>query len=251
MTLLLKQRILAMYHDFHWVLVATKFFAAKLHLLYGVGVGNFGKVGVGVEIWKSWSWSQTFYLRLRNPGCHTWLMASISLVVVVQSNFCNRDFLVDHKFSMGLRSGELPGQTITFNFASWKSSSLFQMKDTGQYPRIFLHHLEMAFLSITSMNLYKFMIPSIGISEAATEKLKLPQNIVLGSFTSSLKWAGLNCSQILILINRLCFPGTKNDFHLKTALFPVFYSPIFRLFFAHSAFLPASGGRCHTVLEPL
>jgi len=53
------------------------------------------------------------------------MMASISLVVVVQSNFCNWDFLTDHKFSMGLRSGEFPGQSITSNFASWKSFSLF------------------------------------------------------------------------------------------------------------------------------
>jgi len=69
--------------------------------------------------------------------------------------------------------------------------------------------------------------------EATTEKLKLPQNIFLASFTSSLQWAGLNCSRFLILVNLPCFPG-KNDFHLKTALFPVFYSPILRLFFAHS-----------------
>jgi len=50
--LLLKQRILAVYHDFHQVLVATKFLTAKLHSLYVVesrkfwkgresGVGNF------------------------------------------------------------------------------------------------------------------------------------------------------------------------------------------------------------------
>jgi len=43
------------------------------------------------------------------------MMASISLVMVVQSNFCNRDFLTDHKFSMGLRSDEFPVQSITFN----------------------------------------------------------------------------------------------------------------------------------------
>jgi len=125
------------YHDFHWVLVATKFLDAKLHSLYVKESES--------EIWEGRSWSQTFYLRLRNPGCHTWMMASISLVMVVRSNFCYRDFLTDHKFSMGLRSGEFPGQTIAFNFVSWKSSSLFQMKDTGQHPGIFLHDLEMLF----------------------------------------------------------------------------------------------------------
>ena len=40
------------------------------------------------------------------------------LVMVVQSNFFNREFLIDHLFSMGLRSGDFPGQYITFNFAS-------------------------------------------------------------------------------------------------------------------------------------
>ena len=35
------------------------------------------------------------------------------------------------------------------------------------------------------MYMCKFIIPSFGISEATTEKLKLPQNIVLGSFTSN------------------------------------------------------------------
>ena len=32
--LLLKQRILAVYHDFHWLLVATKMLTAKFHSLY-------------------------------------------------------------------------------------------------------------------------------------------------------------------------------------------------------------------------
>jgi len=168
-------------------------------------------------------------------------MASVSLVMVVRSNFCNRDFLIDHEFSMGLRSGEFPGQSITFTFASGKSSSLFQIKDTGQYPigissTIWkcLSHIWNGFFSIKSMYLYKLIIPSSGISEATTEKLKLRQNTFLGSFTSSLHWAALNCSRFLILINLLYFPGAKNDFHLKTTLFPVFYSPIFRLCFAHS-----------------
>jgi len=32
--LLLKQRILAVHHDFHWLLVATKLLTAKRHALY-------------------------------------------------------------------------------------------------------------------------------------------------------------------------------------------------------------------------
>ena len=37
MKLLLKQRIQAVYHDFHWLLLATKLFTAKLHSLYVKG----------------------------------------------------------------------------------------------------------------------------------------------------------------------------------------------------------------------
>jgi len=34
--LLLKQVIIAAYHDFHWLLVATKMLTAKLHLRYAM-----------------------------------------------------------------------------------------------------------------------------------------------------------------------------------------------------------------------
>jgi len=65
-------------------------------------------------------------------------------------------------------------------------------------------------------------MPSIDISEATTEELKVPQNVFLGSFTGSLQWAGLNCSRLLILTNLLGFPGTKYDFHLKNNTFSGF-----------------------------
>ena len=61
MKLLLKQIILAVYHDFHWALVATKFLAAKLRSLCFNGKswkgrswgGNFERVGVGVRHFTS------------------------------------------------------------------------------------------------------------------------------------------------------------------------------------------------------
>jgi len=73
--LLLKQIFLAVHHDFHWLLIATKLLTAKLHSLYvkeseseileslgsELGVGNFGKVGDGSRSW-------IFYLRLRNSA---------------------------------------------------------------------------------------------------------------------------------------------------------------------------------------
>jgi len=59
------------------VLVATKFLAAKLHPLYVKESEILERSELEWKFWKGWSWSQTFYLRLRNPGCHTWMMASI------------------------------------------------------------------------------------------------------------------------------------------------------------------------------
>jgi len=44
------------------------------------------------------------------------MMASISLVIAVQLNFCNQDFLKYHKFSMGLRSGYTPIYNIYIYF---------------------------------------------------------------------------------------------------------------------------------------
>ena len=100
--------------------------------------GNLEKVGLGVRDFISDSTTLDVEVLEWRP--------LISLVMVVQSHFCNQDFLIDHKFAMRLRSGEFPDQSITSNFASWKSSSLFQMKETGQYPiGIFLHHQEMPF----------------------------------------------------------------------------------------------------------
>jgi len=60
--LLLKQRILAVNHDFHRVLVATKLLTAKLHSLYvkKSGVGKFGKVGLGTRVRNFTSDSATF-----------------------------------------------------------------------------------------------------------------------------------------------------------------------------------------------
>ena len=215
------------------MLVATKFLAAKLHSLYAKESES--------EILERSELKSNILPPTPQPWM-PYLMASISLVMVVRSNFCNRDFLTNHRFSMALRSGEFPVQSITFNFAFLKIVFTFSDERHGTISyRNFLPPpgnafliSGMTFLSITSMSLYKFIIPSIGINESTTEKLKLHPNIFLTSFSSSLQWAGLNCSRFLILINLLCFLGRKSDFHLKTSLFPVFYNPISRLFFTYS-----------------
>jgi len=60
MKLLLKQRFLAVHHDFHFVL------PAKFHFLY-VKESEMWK-GRSRKFWKGRSWSRIFYLRLRNPA---------------------------------------------------------------------------------------------------------------------------------------------------------------------------------------
>jgi len=43
------------------------------------------------------------------------MMASINLVMVAQSKIFNRDFVIDHKVSMELRSSEFLDQSNTYN----------------------------------------------------------------------------------------------------------------------------------------
>jgi len=91
------------------------------------------------------------------------------------------------------------------------------------------------------------------------KRLTAPEHLILGSFTTSLKWAGLNCLPFLILKNLLCFPWTKKWFSSENSIFSVlfflhilvlrFHFVSKKLLFSSSlAFLPVSNGRCHTVL---
>jgi len=121
------------------------------------------------------------------------MMTYISLDMALQSNFCNRDFVYDHKFSMRLRSGEFQQKYLETPFLDipgfqdnlTHSSSLFQMNTWDnmllKFSSIRKSPLPlisgMDFLSITSVYLYKFIIPSIGRSEPTPEKLKMPQTI--------------------------------------------------------------------------
>jgi len=77
--------------------------------------------------------------------CRTWIMTSVSLVMVAQYNFCNQDFVIAHKFSMGWRSGEFPGQSITFNFCFLKIVFTFLDERHGTTSCWNFPHLEMPF----------------------------------------------------------------------------------------------------------
>jgi len=45
-------------------------------------------------------------------------MSCIGLVMVVQSHFLSQDFAIDHKFSMGLRSGDFQAYLTQLIFVS-------------------------------------------------------------------------------------------------------------------------------------
>jgi len=53
-------------------------------------------------------------------------MASISLVMVVQSNIFDRDFVIDHKVSVELRCSEFLGQSNTSNLCFLKIAFTFR-----------------------------------------------------------------------------------------------------------------------------
>ena len=74
---LLKQRILAVYHDFNWLLIATKLLKAKLHSLYVKQPESLSEILEG----RSCGRSRTFYLRLRNPAGHPSVPMSGSYLV--------------------------------------------------------------------------------------------------------------------------------------------------------------------------
>ena len=53
------------------------------------------------------------------------IIASVSFVLVEQSHFRRRFFMIAHKFSIGFKSGELPGQPRTISLAFWKNFAFF------------------------------------------------------------------------------------------------------------------------------
>jgi len=68
------------------------------------------------------------------------------MIMVVHSNIRNRDFVIDHKFSMGLDLSRPQANLTYFIFVSWKSFSLYKMKDmTKDHVGIILYHQEMSF----------------------------------------------------------------------------------------------------------
>jgi len=169
-----------------------------------------------------------FYLLSRH---HTWMMASINLVMVAQSNIFNRDFIIYHEVSMKLRSSGFLDQSNTYSLCFLNIAFTFR-----KCPSHICNYF-----SFNYVNAYVWMhhtVPSIGLSEPVPEKLKPPQNIFWGCFTYLIEMSRtLNCSSFLILTNLLCFSWTKNRFHLKATLFSSFLQSNFYDFFPLLSFL--------------
>ena len=163
-----------------------------------------------------------FFLIYCSDAIH---MASISLVMGVQSNFCNRHFVIDRKLTIGLRSGEFLRQSNTY-FCFLKIFFTFSDDRHGarscwNFPPPSGNALlisGMTFFNYISVFVYVHL--TLNWHKQTSKKLKLPQNIFfLGSFTTLLKWAGLNCSLFLILTNLLCFSWTKKWLSSKNSAF--------------------------------
>ena len=140
-----------------------------------------------------------FYLLSRH---HTWMMASINLVMVAQSNIFNRDFIIYHEVSMKLRSSEFLDQSNTYSLCFLNIAFTFR-----KCPSHICNYF-----SFNYVNAYVWMhhtVPSIGLSEPVPEKLKPPQNISFGVVLLPHWRGGLNRSPFMILTNLLCFPWTK------------------------------------------
>ena len=120
------------------------------------------------------------------------MMDSISLVLLVQSRFLNLFLIIDHRFSIGFRSGEFPGHSkvvmlfsvmylVTF-FEVWQGAKSC-WKIQSLLGKIFVIS-GTSLCCRTLIYLSEFIIPSTGCSVPGPWTVKQPQNIFLsGCFT--------------------------------------------------------------------
>ena len=130
---------------------------------------------VGIESIVSWNRfcsSSSWY--------QIWIIPYISFELVVQSYFCNL-FLIAYTFSIGLRSGELPGHSKTLNLHHFwcvaprqillKNATSFGKSNSDSWKQIFGENF-FAFDGIHHS--------STGITFPVPLKVKQPQSIFFG-----------------------------------------------------------------------
>ena len=109
-------------------------------------------------------------------------------VFVEQSDFRRHFFMIAHKFSIGFRSGELPGQFKTINLTFLKKVSIFYDVWQGALSSWKIPFPSgndccidgTNFVSNISWYLVEFIIPSIGHNLPVPLNVKHPQNIFFG-----------------------------------------------------------------------
>jgi len=149
-----------------------------------------------------------FYLLSRYD---TWMMASINLVMVSQSNIFNRDFIIDHKLSMELWSSEFLDQSNTCNLCFLNVA--FTVKKC-------LSHICNDF-SFNYANAFVWMRHTLNCHKwTCSGKAKTAPEHFLGMFYIT-RWNGEDLTAHPFWAWQICCAALerKNDFHLKTALF--------------------------------
>jgi len=110
------------------------------------------------------------------------MASSISLFLLVQYNFCNRDFVTDHQFSTGLRSGEFPDHCNRFKFCFLEI--IFTLLDEKSWVKILLEFSSTISkrpsytwndFSFNYVNVF-VITPSTGISEPTVLQTRRDKN---------------------------------------------------------------------------
>ena len=126
---------------------------------------------------------------------------SIILIFVVQFNLRIRALIMAHKFSIGFKSDEFPGQSNNLNFSIHKNDFVTMelwkgAKSCWNTPSPSGNLLRMVGISLvlsTSMYFVLFIIPSIGWRVSGPKSVKQPQNMTfgggLGACWRFLRWA--------------------------------------------------------------
>ena len=171
-----------------------------------------------------------------------WIIPSISFDLVVQSYFCNRFLMIAHKFSIGLRSGELPGHSKTLNLLSLKNFCIiFDVWHGARScwkipPRSGKATWTVGSRYLVKISLYlmEFIIPSTGISLPVPLKVKQPQNIFFGGcFGACSIWPSWRGSPLLLRTYCDRYPWTSKWLSSENITCLHFCRPHFLCFFAH------------------
>ena len=174
------------------------------------------------SLWHGFYYFLAFFYLLSR--WHTWMMTSINLVMVAQCNIFNRDFVIDHKVSMELRSSEFLDQSNTNNL--WFLNIAFTFRKCSSHIcNDFSFNYANAFVWMRqTLNWHKW---------TCSRKAKTAPEHLLWIFYKP-HWNGQDLTAHPFWFWQICCASLepKNHFHLKATLFFQFYTIQFFMFFA-------------------